>query len=363
MMDHDETQAETKPDARVSAEAVTWAMRFFAGREPVDEAEIAFHRAHPDIESLRVAFAQIPEFETFFNDARGKPRRRFGAPPFLMRPPGNADIPWRFEQPTLENPTSQLCTASQFAEPTFDEITQAMGIYPSKHRKVWENVWIVSVLATWGLIAPGRHALGFGCGKERIPALLASRGVQVLATDAPSEEVHNQGWASTNQHSSAVDDVFYPELINRKDFDQLVSFRAVDMNAIPGDLDERFDCCWSACCFEHLGSLLHGLNFFENSLKTLRPGGLAVHTTEFNLSSDDDTIESPGLSIYRRQDIEHLLGRLAAQGHEVMPLNLHPGHEPLDEFIDAPPYGPLHLKLQVGALTATSIGLVVRKKG
>ena len=36
---------------------------------------------------------------------------------------------------------------------------------------------------------------------------------------------------------------------------------------------------------------------FKNSLKTLRSDGLAVHTTEFNLSSNEDTVSSEGQSI------------------------------------------------------------------
>ena len=40
-------------------------------------------------------------------------------------------------------------------------------------------------------------------------------------------------------------------------FDQLVTFRPVDMTAIPDDL-AGFDFCWSSCALEHLGSLAAG---------------------------------------------------------------------------------------------------------
>ncbi len=75
------------------------------------------------------------------------------------------------------------------------------------------------------------------------------------------------------------------------------------MNDIPGDL-EGFDFNWSSCSFEHLGSIEKGINFLMNQLKTLKPGGWAVHTTEFNVSSDDKTIESGDTVVYRKKDIE-----------------------------------------------------------
>jgi hypothetical protein len=87
------------------------------------------------------------------------------------------------------------------------------------------------------------------------------------------------------------------------------------MNHIPSHLADRFDFCWSTCSFEHLGSLEHGLRFVENSIGTLKVGGIAVHTTEFNLSSDADTLESPNLSVYRRRDIEKLVKALEQAGH------------------------------------------------
>jgi SAM-dependent methyltransferase len=135
------------------------------------------------------------------------------------------------------------------------------------------------------------------------------------------------------------------------------------MNDIPADLAGRFDACWSTCSLEHLGSLQHGLDFIENSLSVLRPGGIAVHTTEFNLVSNNKTLDAPGLCVYRRRDMEALAARLIAQGHQVLPLNFHPGEEELDEVIDVPPYALPHLKLELQDMTCTSIGFAVRRAG
>jgi hypothetical protein len=133
------------------------------------------------------------------------------------------------------------------------------------------------------------------------------------------------------------------------------------MNAIPSDLRD-YDFCWSACCYEHLGSIRMGLDFLHNCLATLKPGGVSVHTTEFNLSSNAKTLEAPELVIFRKQDFETVIAELVSAGHTVEPLNLWPGTTPVDEHIDLPPYGATHLKLELQGYCTTSIGLIVTKK-
>ncbi len=75
------------------------------------------------------------------------------------------------------------------------------------------------------------------------------------------------------------------------------------MNAIDADL-QGFDFTWSSCCFEHLGCIggRHAVRL--NSVeRCLRPGGVAVHTAELNLSSDDATIATGLPWLYRRRDM------------------------------------------------------------
>ena len=60
------------------------------------------------------------------------------------------------------------------------------------------------------------------------------------------------GWSS-NQHSS-LEKLHKPWLVDRKAFDELVSLRFVDMNAIPAELHGKFDLVWSLCSLEHVGS-------------------------------------------------------------------------------------------------------------
>ena len=51
------------------------------------------------------------------------------------------------------------------------------------------------------------------------------------------------------------------------------------MRDLPDDLGS-FDFIWSSCSFEHLGSLGEGERFVLEALRFLKPGGVAVHTTE-----------------------------------------------------------------------------------
>jgi len=292
------------------------------------------------------------------------PAQPYRAPLFLLRPPDDSAVPFHFAPPSLAAPMSQLCTADQFDEPVYRGWCAELGIAADRHRKFWEWAYILQVLRLEGVMAPGKRALGFGTGREPLPSLLAKYGASVLATDAPADAHDRQGWAESNQYSATVRDLWQPDIVAEGDFLARVAFQPADMNRIPTDLRD-FDACWSSCCFEHLGSIGHGLDFVENSLDCLRPGGVAVHTTEFNLDSNDGTYESLGLSIFRKQDFERLFARLRRQGHEVWPLNTHPGFSELDQVIDLPPYQQAlpHIKLQVAAVTTTSIGVVVKKAG
>jgi hypothetical protein len=137
------------------------------------------------------------------------------------------------------------------------------------------------------------------------------------------------------------------------------------MNAIPADLAGSFDFCWSTCAFEHLGSIERGLGFVEASLETLRPGGVAVHTTEFNLRDGDETIDDWPTVLFQKRHIEALAGTLRGRGYRMEPIDFGRGQKVLDGFVDLPPYGPevspAHLKLLVDGFPCTSIGLIVHK--
>lgn len=233
---------------------------------------------------------------------------------------------------------------------------------PRHHRKQWEFVYILQALWERGYLSDGKRGLGFGVGKEPLAAIMAKHGCEVVATDLDPEAKASAAWAQTNQHSSTLADLNERGICDPEAFDRLVTFQPADMNNISDDL-RGFDFCWSACCFEHLGSIEAGLAFYRNSLDTLNPGGLAIHTTELNLSSDEDTLEKGDTVLFRKKDLIALIDDLTAQGHYCEPLLIHHGSQPLDGFVDMPPYlDDPHLRLGIAQYVTTSVGIITRKK-
>ena len=256
---------------------------------------------------------------------------------------------------------SSIPITSDFDNPNFFQFCDKINVKHGYHRKLWEFVYIFEHLRRAGVLVAGRKGLVFACGGEPLPAVFASLGCDIQATDGPPE-ITNEGWYREGEHADGLEHIFKADIIDRKNFEERVRFEYCDMNHIPAHL-VGFDFCWSACSLEHLGSLRKGMDFVVNSVEqTLRKGGIAVHTTEFNLSSDDKTMETPSCSIYRRRDILALRAELVARGHSVDEVVIPEGAAPPDTFVDLPPYGGFaHLKLQVENYVVTSVGLVITR--
>jgi SAM-dependent methyltransferase len=246
-----------------------------------------------------------------------------------------------------------------------------LGTKPIYHRKMWELAYILHNLWYHDVIKAGQKGVGFGCGQEPIPSYLAAKGVQILATDLAPDHEDAKAWRNTSQHTEDLEKIWQPHLTSRDSFDSNVSLRYVDMNNIPNDIRD-FDFCWSICALEHLGSIEHGMKFVENSLNVLRPGGVSVHTTEFNFTKGP-TIDNWPTVLFQRENFEELANDLRSKGHQVDPISFDIGQGCLDRFIDLPPYWnlpdsmkgyeefPAHIKLSVDGFASTCYGLVIRK--
>lgn len=254
------------------------------------------------------------------------------------------------------------CSARDFFTRPFLRICRTLDMQPKFHRKLWEFCYIFNRLERNGFLRTGYKGLGFGVGAEPMPSAFAARGVRVTATDAPPEIGFAAGWAEANQFAAAKDSLYRPSLLTRSEFDRNVEFQPCDMNNIDPALT-GFDFCWSACSLEHLGSLSNGLDFIRNSVeKTLRIGGLACHTTELNLSDDDQTVETGPTVLYRKRDILAFLAEMRQRGHQVETFRLAEDSHLLDKHIDLPPYRQIaHLKTQLGAFVTTSVGVAIRR--
>jgi hypothetical protein len=265
-------------------------------------------------------------------------------------------------EPTFPNLVWQLCTTAQTRTPAYLEWCDVIGRRPdAQRRKVWEYCYALQGLTEQLGLRAGQRGLGFGVGREPLPSVFAARGIDVVATDQSLESAQGTGWIRSKEHAADVEQLIHPKICPPEQLKKHASFRAVDMNAIPDDLT-GFDFLWSSCALEHLGSIELGLRFIERAMACLKPGGVAVHTTEFNLVSNDATVDDQGTVLFRRRDLEELARRLTAQGAQVLPLNCHPGSEPLDHHIDVPPYRWVpHLRLMLGRYATTSVGIIVKR--
>jgi hypothetical protein len=112
-----------------------------------------------------------------------------------------------------------------------------------------------------------------------------------------------------------------------------------------------------------LGSLEQGIAFIVKSVEqTLKPGGIACHTTEYNLSSNDQTVTTGATVIYRRRDIDDLIAELRRRGHQVDVFSVAPDAHEIDRYVDIAPFSPHgHLKLLLEGYAATSMALTIRR--
>lgn len=275
---------------------------------------------------------------------------------------------WRGKPPEIDGgpgvrvfERAAMCRQDSFDQPYFSFWSRRLNEPLRYHRKLWEFVFIAQAAWERGLCAPGRRGLGFGVGAEPLAAFFASQGVAVTATDMAPDAVASTGWALTNQHAPGRETLRKPKVCPDPLFEQNVEFLECDMNAISPDLT-GYDFCWSACALEHLGSIENGLSFIEKSLNCLSPGGWAIHTTEFNISSNDRTVDNDGTVLFRRRDLEDISARLKSKGHFVAEIDWSAGDDLIDQYLDLPPYREEpHLKFALAGFRTTSIGFIVRK--
>lgn len=257
---------------------------------------------------------------------------------------------------------SELCKAMDFKADWFKRWCTELDEQPNFHRKQWEYVYIMQALWERGRIAENKNGLVFATGTEPLPAMFAKYGCNILATDIFPEQGIEKGWDNANQLCFGIESLNTRNICDEMNFKKLVKYRPVDMNEIPNDLVD-FDFNWSSCSFEHLGTLDKGFLFLKNQMKTLKPGGWAVHTTEYNISSNDETQENNDTVIYRQRDILQIVNELRNEGHFVEELDFSTGGLAQDFMVDTEPHlQKVHLKLQIDKYVVTSIGLIIQKK-
>jgi FkbM family methyltransferase len=232
-------------------------------------------------------------------------------------------------RPTFPNLQSQAVTAAQCETPEYlamaEQIVGRQGDLAGLryNRKVWEYAYIAQAVAEAGLLKEGTRAVGFGVDSEPLPTFFASHGVDVVATDR-----------------------------------------------IP-DAAGSFDVVWSSSVVAHMGSPERGLEFVLESCALLKPGGVAIHMTELELTEQPETRDYGHCAVHRIEDLAALEPRLAELGCAAtfnfdvsmdtfedrwISLVLHPDHGPR-----LPDPDGVHLRLAVGESVSTSFGILIRR--
>ncbi len=229
------------------------------------------------------------------------------------------------------------------------------------HNKGWQNAAILQASDENGILKPGNTAIGFGVGIERIPSALAKLGLIVTATDQNFINGKKAGW-DNGQLAHKVNDLNMYKICKPNVFKDKVRYENCDMNNIGSMYDDKYDLVWSNCALGHLGSIDNGLAFIENSLRCLKPGGIAVHTTEINIINGEDTLDSGGTVIFRLNDLSNLFYNLRKKGYECKPLDLNFGNLKEDYDIKFYPYEKENLlKINVAGYLVSQIVLIIRK--
>ncbi|WP_162160885.1 SAM-dependent methyltransferase [Leptolyngbya sp. PCC 6406] len=264
---------------------------------------------------------------------------------------------------------SMVCRHEHFQTPWFQRWSEEMGLYGCDeltlgakfHRKAWEWCAIAQALAERGMLDPNKRGLGFAVGTEPLPALFAKYGASVLATDLDVRDRRSKAWAATNQHANSLEKLYFQHIVPKATFEDRVDFQFMDMR-FPRDIDGKFDFIWSSCALEHLGNLMEGFGFIFKACSLLKPGGICVHTTEYNITSNSSTIECGPSVIYRRQDIENLDLLLRKSGLCLEKLDFWAGGDLHDRLYDTEPYyqsGKQHIKLSLDGYVTTSMVLII----
>lgn len=285
----------------------------------------------------------------------------------LLSSPERTSYP---EQTSTEPARSSVCCYEHFTQPWYKHWAAVLGqptdVHPDRptsYRKIWEWAALLETMRARGMLEPGKRGLGFAVRQERLPSIMAAHGVSVVATDL-DVAASKANWVEQGQHSQNVDQLFYEEIIDRRRFDELVHFQTADMNAIAGLEDGAFDFVWSSCAFEHLGTLAAGFDFVKNAMRMLKPGGIAFHTTEYNVSSNNETVTAGDDCVYRRSDLERLDRDLRSNGCGMEPIDFDAGFHSFDLMYDQAPFlqpGRVHIKLKIDEYICTSVLIIIHK--
>jgi hypothetical protein len=94
------------------------------------------------------------------------------------------------------------------------------------------------------------------------------------------------------------------------------------------------------------------------------PGGVSVHTTEFELTPRSETADYGNLALYRKADLDRLAERVRSLGFEIETNWYVSMDTAADRWVSVGPYShddPAHLKLVIEDSVSTSVSLLISR--
>jgi SAM-dependent methyltransferase len=176
-------------------------------------------------------------------------------------------------------PLNKLCGMAELENPQWRNALRDLDLdRPNApfHRKAWEFAQAVFGLRKLRRLPPNAVALGVGSGHERILYFLANRIANVVATDLYGGDFAAR---EASPHMLAHPDMFAP-FHYRKDRLRVLVMDARQLH-FPA---AYFDFVFSFSSIEHFGSHGDALAALREMFRVLKPGGLAVITTELILN-------------------------------------------------------------------------------
>src|SRR5688572_15464595 len=174
---------------------------------------------------------------------------------------------------------NKVCRVADAANPRWQAGYRDLG-FPSGeetfHRKICELNQTLYVLRTLPRLAPDAVALGIGCGHEEPMYFLANRVARVVATDLyQGEYIGGESDADVLEHPAK-----YAPFNYRQDHLEVRRMNGLSLDAAESTFDFAF--CLSS--IEHFGSINDKHKALREMFRVLKPGGVAVVTTEVVLN-------------------------------------------------------------------------------
>jgi hypothetical protein len=242
--------------------------------------------------------------------------------------------------PTLADPVTQIATAAQLREPVAGGWMARLRPAGTSGVEHWRKVYTLQALRRYGMLEGGAVGLGFEPTPSGVPAALAAMHTKVV-TLFPLRP-------GTQPNLTALKaDLVGRAPCDATTFHDNVSVGIASWRRIPADL-VNFDFVWSARANERLFSVASTLQFIEDVMSCLRPGGIAVHAMSYDLSPGGRAVPSTDRILFQQGDIERAALLLVSRGHEVAQFR-----------IDAS--DPILAPANHGVERRTMVGMIVRK--